>query len=141
MGGGSDFLSRKCLKRERNYLFKFHFFINRKCPRRKIVTYCLTSALIVLNVAIYANSSKGLYGTCQKHLSPFYCGTHIRDSSAFSGSRLILDGSMQRVIGFIIEKHSFVLWRFLKLSPMPPISYLFSCKYQALNGWRGRVYF
>lgn len=94
------------------------------------VIHCL--ALIVLTVAAYANSRKGLYGACHEHLSPLHYRTH-RDFSALNGSRLILGGSVLRAIVFIIKKHFFfVCWRFLKLSPVPPISYLFSCKYQAL---------
>lgn len=123
--------------------FLLTFLLTENVPEERLLPAprCLTSALIVLNAAIYANSRRGLYGACQRHLSPFYCRTPIRDSCVFSGSRLILGSSMRRAVVFITKKHFFVLWRFLKLSPVPPISYLFSCEYQALNGWKGRVYF
>lgn len=34
-------------------------------------------ALIVLNVAVYANSAKGLYGAYLEHLSPFHYRAQI----------------------------------------------------------------
>ena len=81
------------------------------------VIHCL--ALIVLTVAAYANSRKGLYGACHEHLSPLHYRTH-RDFSALNVSRLILGGSVLRVIVFIIKKHFFCMLEIFKALPSAP---------------------